>query len=208
MLERWSQPRRKADDVELASTASRLARPVAQHVPHRSTTRRRTCSALTRFSEPARPVAGRRQRPHPRDRPPGRRVRPTRAPARSRRTSRASAPNEEEYQRTARRCTASTTRHSGDGQRDARPDRAALHRGGAKACRQMAAEMQQRARRHPHRAAQGHPRAAAGDRRQRRPDAPRDRRPDRGAGRAQPHRRPPRPRPRRGRAGRAAAGAG
>ena len=57
------------------------------------------------------------------------------------------------------------------------------------------------ARGHARRAAQGHTRAAAGDGRDRLPDAARHRRPDRGAGRAQPHRRPPRPRPRRGRAG-------
>ena len=48
-------------------------------------------------------------------------------------------------------------------------------------------------------------RSAAGDRRERRADAPRHRRPDRGAGRTQPHRRPPWPQSRCGRAGAARA---
>ena len=84
-------------------------------------------------------------------------------------------------------------------QRDARDvlaDHAALRRDApghaADGCRDAA-----RARGHAHRAAPRHPRTAAGDRRKRLPDAPRHRRSDRGAGRAQPHRRPPRSRPRR-----------
>ena len=110
--------------------------------------------------------------------------------------------NEEEYRRTAQAMREIYDQTTGDGQEmlDQAAQRFAEVVEGLK---RMAAEMQQRARRHPHRAAQGHPRAAAGDRRKRRPDAPRDRRPDRGAGRAQPHRRPPWPRSRRGRAGHA-----
>ena len=65
-----------------------------------------------------------------------------------------------------------------------------------------------RARDDPRRTAPRHPRTAAGDRRQRLADAPRHRRSDRGAGRAQPHRRPPWPRPRRRRAAAPRAGAG
>ena len=65
----------------------------------------------------------------------------------------------------------------------------------------MTSEMQRELDDDAQRAAQGHSRTAAGDRRQRRPDAPRHRRPDRGAGRAQSHRRPPWPRDRRRRAG-------
>ena len=62
----------------------------------------------------------------------------------------------------------------------------------------------------PRRAAPRHSRTAARDNRQRCADAPRHRRPDRGARRAQPHRRPSRPRGRRGRAdaARPARGAG
>ena len=56
-----------------------------------------------------------------------------------------------------------------------------------------------RARSHPRRTAPRRLRVAAGNRRQRRANAPRHRRPDRGAGRAQPHRRPSRPQSRRGR---------
>ena len=68
----------------------------------------------------------------------------------------------------------------------------------------MAGDMQRELEIDPAGTSPRHSRTAAGDRRKRRADAPRDRRPDRGAGRTQPHRRPPWPRDRNRRAGRAA----
>ena len=151
--------------------------------------------------QPARPVAGRRGGTGARDFPPGRRVDDlggARAIAENFESIRTNA--EEERKRATEAMHGIYEQATGESQ-SMLAQSAERFADVVEGLKHMSSDMQRELEATRSGAAPGHPRTAAGDRRKRRPDAPRDRRPDRGAGRAQSHRRPPRPQPGRGRAG-------